>query len=162
MTSTQTIVADSEISGSFLAVNLREPRSRACAHAGVLASTCALVCLCAHAGAVQAAEWTLSGIVGAGNGVNVAGVEAQVPSGYGGTLTDQWSWSLRWAGNLAYWWARNHRDTRASLWEVGLTPLVELRRAPTNGVSLYVEGGIGIRLLSHTRIDERVLSTAFQ
>ena len=69
-------------------------------------------------GAVPAAEWTLSGIVGAGNRVNVAGVEAQVPSGYGGALTDQWSWSLRWAGDVAYWWARNHgtRPHRYGKW----------------------------------------------
>ena len=45
---------------------------------------------------------------------------------------------------------------------MGLTPVVELRRASASGVSFYVEGGIGIHLLSHTRIDERGLSTAFQ
>ena len=148
------------IGASLVATHLREPpRSRAWAHA---AARCALIGLCAHSGAVPAAEWTLSGIVGAGNGVNVAGVEAQVPSGYGGGLTDQWSWSFRWAGNVAYWWARNHINTGASLWEMGLTPVVELRRAPASGVSFYVEGGVGIHLLSHTRIDERELSTAFQ
>jgi lipid A 3-O-deacylase len=118
--------------------------------------------LCAHSGAIPAAEWTLSGSAGTGNRVNVAGIEAQVPSGHGGAMTDQWSWSLRWAADIAYWWARNHGDTGASLWEIGLTPVVELRRAPASAVSYYVEGGIGIHLLSHTRIDDRGLSTAFQ
>jgi lipid A 3-O-deacylase len=150
------------ISASFVAMHLREPRSRAWAHAAAIARRCALICLCAHSGALPAAEWTLSGIAGAGNDVNLAGVEAQVPSGYGGALTDQWSWSLRWAGDVAYWWARNHGDSAPSLWEMGLTPVVVLRRAPASGVSYYVEGGIGLHLLSHTRIDERGLSTAFQ
>ena len=164
MTSTQTLAdAEALISASFVAMHLGEPRSNAWAHAAAIARGCVLmICLCAHSGAVPAAEWTLSGIVGAGNHVNLAGVEAQVPSGYGGALTDQWSWSLRWAGDVAYWWARNHGDSGPSLWEMGLTPVVELRRAPASGVSLYVEGGIGIHLLSHTRIDERELSTAFQ
>jgi hypothetical protein len=130
--------------------------------AAAVVRRCALICLCAYPGLVPAAEWTLSGIGGTGNHVNLAGVEAQVPSGYGGALTDQWSWSLRWAGDVAYWWARNHGDSGPSLWEVGLTPVVELRRAPASGMSCYVEGGIGIHLLSHTRIDERELSTAFQ
>ena len=130
--------------------------------AAVVVRRCALICLCAYPGLVPAAEWTLSGIGGSGNDVNVVGVEAQVPSGYGGALTDQWSWSLLWAGNIAYWWAQDRGDTGTSLWEIGLTPVVELRRASASGASYYVEGGIGIHLLSHTRIDERVLSTAFQ
>ena len=36
-----------------------------------------------------------------------------------------------------------------------MTPVAELRRPLTSGVSLYLEGGIGIHLLSHTRIDGR-------
>jgi hypothetical protein len=150
------------ISASFVAMNLREPRSRGWVHAAAIACRCAPICLCAHSGAVPAAEWTFSGLVGAGDNVNVAGVEAQVPSGYGGALTDQWSSSLRWAGGVAYWKARNQRDSARSLWEIGLTPVVELRRPLASGVSLYAEGGIGIHLLSHTRIDGRQLSTAFQ
>ena len=101
-------------------------------------------------------------MAGAGDNVNVAGVEVQVPSDYGGALTDRWSWSLLWAGDVAYWRARNHRDSSPSLWEIGLTPVLELRRAPASGVSYFIEGGIGIHLLSHTRIDGRELSTAFQ
>jgi hypothetical protein len=153
---------DAVINASFVAMDLREPRSKAWAHAAAIAQRCALVCLCAHSGAVPAAEWTLSGILGAGNQVNLAGAEAQVPSGYGGALTDQWSWSVSWAGDVAYWWARKHRGTGPSLWEMGLTPVVELRRAPASGLSFYAEAGIGIHLLSHTHIDERELSTAFQ
>jgi lipid A 3-O-deacylase len=130
--------------------------------AAAVVCRCALICLCAYPRLVPAAEWTLSGIAGSGDHVDVAGVEMQIPSGFGGALTDQWSWSLHWAGDVTYWWARNHGNSSPSLWEVGLTPVVELRRPPASGVSYYVEGGIGIHLLSHTRIDQRGLSTAFQ
>jgi len=147
---------------SFVTMHPRRPRSQPWAHAAAIARRCALIYLCAHSGAIPAAEWTLSGIVGAGNHLNVAGVEAQVPSGYAGALTDPWSWSLRWAVDVGYWWAQSHTDSGSSLWETGLTPVVELRRAAANGISYYVEGGIGIHLLSHTRIDEQELSTAFQ
>jgi len=60
-----------------------------------------------------------------------------VPNGFGGALTDQWSWSIRWSGDVAYWWARNHRDFGSSLSEAGLTPVVELRRAQASGVPYY-------------------------
>ncbi|HTP47418.1 MAG TPA: acyloxyacyl hydrolase [Casimicrobiaceae bacterium] len=111
---------------------------------------------------MQTADWTVSGIVGAGNHVAVVGLEALVPSGFGDTLSEQWSWALAWAADMSYWWARNHENSASSLSEVGLTPVVALRRAPAAGASYYVEAGIGVHLLSHTRIDERQLSTAFQ
>lgn len=119
-----------------------------------------LACACsrlAHGG-----ELTVSSIVGTGNHVTTVGVEAQVPSGLKGALTDNWSWSLQWAGDVSYWWSRNHSASTSSLWETGVTPVVRLRRAGDSLYSSYLEAGVGIHLLSHTSIDERVLSTAFQ
>jgi len=127
-----------------------------------IARLCALICLCAHPGPTAADDRTLSGIVGAGNDVNVIGVEAQIPTDFRGELTDQWSWSLHWAGDLSYWWARDREASSQSLWETGLTPVLSLRTAAKAGVSYYVEAGIGLHLLSHTRLDGRELSTAFQ
>ena len=43
-----------------------------------------------------------------------------------------------------------------------MTPVIEFRRPSANGLSYYVDSGIGVRLLSHTRVDDRTLSTAFQ
>ena len=123
---------------------------------------CALIFLCAHSSLVAASDWTLSGIVGAGNDVNIVGVEAQLLSGYGGTLTEKWSWALRWAGDVSYWWARNHSASNSSLWEAGLSPVINLQAPAGSGRSYYIEGGIGLHLLSHTTIDQRDLSTAFQ
>ena len=88
---------------------------------------------------MPAADWTVSGIVGAGNRVNLTGVEVQAASDFGGTLADRWSWSLLWSGDVAYWWARNHDDSALLLWETGLTPVVELCHAlasePSAGVT---------------------------
>jgi len=61
-----------------------------------------------------------------------------------------------------HWWAQNHTASNSSLWEMGLSPVVGLRRAASAGVSYYVGAGVGAHLLSHTRIDERQMSTAFQ
>jgi hypothetical protein len=150
------------ISTSFAMLHGRKTRSTARARIAAIARRWILICLCVHSSALPAADWSLSGIVGSGNHVNIAGVEAQVPSGFRGALTEEWSWSVRWAADVAYWWARNHRNSDNSLWEVGMTPIVELRRALASGASYFFEGGIGVHLLSHTRIDERELSTAFQ
>jgi Lipid A 3-O-deacylase (PagL) len=128
----------------------------------VLSRWCALLCLFACARATPAADWTASGIVGAGDGVGRAGIELQVPSRFRGALTDEWSWSLRWAGDVAYWWARNDGAQNQSLWEIGAYPLLDFRRAAGSGLSPYAELAIGIHLLSHTRIADRTLSTAFQ
>ena len=131
-------------------------------HTTDIARRCVLICLCAYSSLTAAADWTLSGVGGYGNNVNVVGVEAQVPSDYRGTFTDQWSWALHWASDLSYWWARNHEGSSSSLWEVGLTPVFTLRSAAESSMTYYVEAGIGVHLLSHTQIDGRVLSTAFQ
>ena len=127
-----------------------------------IACRLAVTCLCACSGVVQASEWTVSGIAGAGNHIDVVGVEAQVPSGWNGTLSQQWSWALNWAGDVAYWRAHYHVESSPSLWEARLTPVVALRHATGSDLSYYVEAGIGVHLVSHTRIDGRVLSTAFQ
>lgn len=129
---------------------------------GAIGRVCTLSCLGVQSSLVVATEPTWSGIVGAGNHLTVVGVEAQVPSGFGGTLSEQWSWALAWAGDVSYWWARNHAASNSSLWEAGLSPVINLRAAAGSGVSYYIEAGIGVHLLSHTIIDERQLSTAFQ
>jgi hypothetical protein len=97
---------------------------------------------------------TVSGLVGTGNHIHLAGVEAQWPSNLCGTCTDDWSWSLNWAADVAYLWASNHLASSPSLWETGFTPV--------SGLAYYLEGGIGVHLLSHTYIDNRGVSTAFQ
>ena len=68
---------------------------------------------------------------------------------------------LRLTADLASWQGEDH-ETNKSLADLSVTPL--LRWSPADGPwrSLFVEGGVGIHLLSTTRIGTRDLSTAFQ
>lgn len=72
----------------------------------------------------------------------------------------RWRLALRHELELAAW----HVPRARNLIELGYSPVLRLERplaAP--GASFFVEGSIGVRLLSHTRLSsERSLSTAFQ
>jgi hypothetical protein len=116
-----------------------------------------VVCTCSRLAAADL--WTVSSLFGDGNHVTLIGVEAQIPSSHAGRLGEDWSWSLSWAGDVSYWRAEGHVDSNRSLWEGGFTPVITLRRL---NAPYYLEGGIGVHLLSHTSIDERDLSTQFQ
>ena len=120
-----------------------------------------LVVLCACSRLAAGDLWTVSGLLGDGNHVTLVGAEAQIPSSYAGLLGENWSWLLSWAGNVSYWRAQGHVDSNRSLWEGGFTPIITLRHL-NGSIPYYLEGGIGVHLLSHVHIDERDLSTAFQ
>lgn len=60
----------------------------------------------------------------------------------------RWQLLLRHEGELAAW-----RVTRASdLLELGYSPVFRLQRPLAGGGAFFVEGAIGVRALSHTRI----------
>ena len=64
---------------------------------------------------------------------------------------------------VAYWHAQQHPTDNGSLWDFGLTPFLRWRPPCCSSVQPYVEAGVGVHLLSHTRINnDRDLSTAFQ
>lgn len=72
----------------------------------------------------------------------------------------QWRLLLRHEAELAAWRVPQARD----LVELGYSPVLRLER-PLEGAraTFFVEGAIGARLLSHTRVsNDRDLSTAFQ
>ena len=69
--------------------------------------------------------------------------------------------SLRGIGSISYWVAPDYHDHH-SLFALGLYPVLRLDMAPLAGVVPYVEAAIGFNLLSHTWIENRRLSTAFQ
>lgn len=71
----------------------------------------------------------------------------------------RWRLMLRHELELASWRVANARD----LLELGYSPVLRLER-PLSGTSVFfVEGSIGARLLSHTRVSaERRMGTAFQ
>lgn len=69
-----------------------------------------------------------------------------------------------WEARLGYWDGERRRGSHNSLWELSLTPVLRLAPSSTRegGVSPYLEGGVGLHLLSHTSIANRQFSTAFQ
>ncbi len=69
----------------------------------------------------------------------------------------------RLVAQLSYWHAQEHPTDNGSLWDVGVTPMLRWLPDCCGAVQPYVEAGIGVHLLSHTRINNsRDLSTAFQ
>ena len=127
----------------------------------------AVACLGAACGLAQAQaqpagglDWTLSAAGAAEANVSKLGVIAgwtqPAPLWQGA----QWRLRLRHELELAAWRVPKARD----LLELGYSPVLRLERPLRGGQALlFVEGSIGARLLSHTRVaPERSLSTAFQ
>jgi hypothetical protein len=69
--------------------------------------------------------------------------------------------SLRGMGSLSYWVAPDNHDHH-SLFALGAYPIFRLDMAPMGSVVPYIELAIGVNLLSHTWIENRRMSTAFQ
>lgn len=128
-------------SAFFVAMHLRGPRSKAWAHAPAIASKYVLICLCAHSAPSSHCMNSRR---------HCRCRQSSQPGGRRDAV-----------GNVAYRWTRNHSDSSPSLRETLLTPVIALCRTVATDVSCHVEAGIGIRVLSHTRIDEPELSTAF-
>lgn len=120
----------------------------------------ATLVLAGAAAQAQGVDWTLIG--GASDTARVrqvgvvAGWTRPAPLWQG----DAWRLRLRHEGVLAAWHVPQARDVV----EVGYSPVLRLERPLQGGHAvLFVEGSIGARLLSHTRVaPERSLSTAFQ
>ncbi|HEV3240630.1 MAG TPA: acyloxyacyl hydrolase [Casimicrobiaceae bacterium] len=74
-----------------------------------------------------------------------------------------YGFDTRLEAQLTHWHAQVHPTEHGSLWDVGLTPMLRWLVPGAPAVQPFVELGVGVHLLSHTRINnERVLSTAFQ
>lgn len=115
------------------------------------------------AAAVQAdsrLDVALTAAVGQSEHVRKAGVIVGWDHGQPLWQGERWRLALRHEAELAAWRVPRARN----LVELGYSPVLRLERplaAP--GASFFVEGSIGVRLLSHTRLSsERGLSTAFQ
>ena len=80
-----------------------------------------------------------------------------------------WTWemdadrivSLRGTAGVAFWDAPRS-DANRSLIAVGAYPVLRLASTSVAGFVPYVEGSVGVNVLSRTKIQERRLSTAFQ
>lgn len=136
----------------------RAPGRVAWAVAACLGAACGLAQ--AQAQPAGGLDWTLSAAGAAEANVSKLGVIAgwtqPAPLWQGA----QWRLRLRHEVELAAWRVPKARD----LLELGYSPVLRLERPLSGGTSVFfVEGSIGARLLSHTRVaPERSLSTAFQ
>ena len=69
--------------------------------------------------------------------------------------------SLRGNGSISYWVAPDSHDHH-SLFALGLYPILRFDMEAMGGIVPYIEASIGFNLLSHTWIENRRMSTAFQ
>ena len=99
---------------------------------------------------------------GNGNQVDVIGVEAHWDSFYSSSWLRDHGLDTRLAAQLAYWHSQEDNTSYSSLIDASLTPLLRWSGMRNGAFHPYVEGGIGLRLLSHAYIGQRQLSTAFQ
>jgi hypothetical protein len=74
---------------------------------------------------------------------------------------NDWLLSLRGIGSVSYWVAPDFHDHH-SLVALGVYPILRLDMQPVAGLVPYLEGAVGFNVLSHTWIENRRLSTAFQ
>jgi hypothetical protein len=72
-------------------------------------------------------------------------------------------WQLGALIRVDRWRGREPAPAPHSIWDASITPFLRWRVAKPFDARLYLEGGIGVHLLSHTRINSnRELGTAFQ
>jgi hypothetical protein len=73
------------------------------------------------------------------------------------------NFDARLVSELAYWQGNQHPTSHGSLWDLGLTPVLRWTAPGATAPRFFAEGGIGINLLSATRINnDQIFSTAFQ
>ena len=101
-------------------------------------------------------------IGGNGNQVDVLGVEAHWDAFYSSSWLRDRGLDTRLTAQLAYWRSRENNTPYSSLADVSLTPLLRWSGRRDGVFHPYVEGGIGLHLLSTTHIGQRQLSTAAQ
>jgi hypothetical protein len=122
---------------------------------------CSFVTVLACAAAPARALDGMSLELGGGEGVDMIRVGVQWD--WRKPLLQFRSWQLGgyWDVVGGYW--RGHdvaQGEHDDLWNIGVTPVLRLQ--PNGLAGPYLEGGVGFHLLSHTSIEGRHMSTAFQ
>lgn len=101
--------------------------------------------------------------IGAGDENSTRG-GAAVQWDWSGDLVSLGSWSLAgyWEASLSYWDGDNGRTGNGDLGEIGFTPVFRLLpRSQWGALRPYVEGGIGVHLMSDTEFGDRDFDIAF-
>jgi hypothetical protein len=98
---------------------------------------------------------------GGGQSVGVYGVGLSWAPWTTLPLANDMSLSLRGVAGVAVWDARDGVPNQ-SLIDISVYPVLRLDAPPFGPVVPYVEGSVGVNLLTHTWIGDRQMSTAFQ
>ena len=122
---------------------------------------------CAQPAPAESADWIgpdeVAFNAGYGSHVNVVGVSASWRYKPLIAALDRPSLDTRLMAQLAYWYGRERPTSDPSVWGVGLLPMLRWTARGEAALLPYIEGGVGINILSSTRINnDRVFSTAFQ
>ena len=122
-----------------------------------LAGVLLLVCTALPAHAVDSVSLEL----GAGNHTDMGRVGLQWNWNKKWPVGDAWAVSGYWDASLGYWRGDSSVSGARDLYDLGFTPVFRLSQNKPTG--WYAEAGIGVHLLSETRInDRRQFGTAFQ
>lgn len=88
------------------------------------------------------------------------GINFNTPLQYGNP--DSWLLRVQVEFNIAQWQSRGGTNSQ-NLQEFGFTPILRLEKRGTFSFTPFIEGGLGLRLLTHTHTsDEHNMSSAFQ
>ena len=125
----------------------------------LLRSLCAVTLsgLAGHALAVDA----VYGTVGGDRNIGVFGVGLSWAPWQTWPMDSDRTLSLRGTAGVSFWNAPKSAQDH-SLFALGAYPVLRLDTTSAANVIPYVEASIGANVLSHTRIQDRRLSTAFQ
>lgn len=130
----------------------------------ILASTL-LVAALPHA--ALASDWLVpDGVAftaGYGNSVDILGLAANWNFAHDERSLVMGVFQPRLVAGVSYWHGRQEPNAHSSLWDFGLMPMLRWSAAGTASPRLFVEAGVGVHMLTATRINnDRIFSTAFQ
>ncbi len=110
--------------------------------------------------------WSADGValeLGNGNGADMGRVGLVWDWGKKWFAEGDWHVGGYWDVSLGYWDAHSSAGGNNDIVDVGVTPVFRLQQNTLSGLAPYVEGGIGLRLLSATQVNaDRKLGSAFQ
>jgi len=76
---------------------------------------------------------------------------------------DESGLGIRLDGQVSYWLGKGNPTPNQHVWDVSATPVFRWTFDRPSAPRIFVEGGLGVHLLSATRINnDRIFSTAFQ
>lgn len=134
---------------------------RRLARAAAVVITCTALVSVARADALSPDGFAVT--VGQGHSVLVSGAALHWDSLCQCLALKEHGFETRLVAQLSYWHAQQHPTEHGSLWDIGLTPFLRWLGPTGYSVQPFLEAGVGVHLLSHTRINnDRNLSTAFQ